>query len=72
MFWVLKRTMWCPSRFHFGATLILLFINDLPLYVDNVSADHYANDTSLYDIQASLEAIEVNLPRRIKPTPYMM
>ena len=33
----------------------------IPIYVDNVSADLYANDTTLYDIQTSLETIEVNL-----------
>ena len=33
----------------------------IPLYIDNVSADLYANDTTLYDIQISLETIEVNL-----------
>ena len=29
--------------------------------MDKVSADLYADDTTLYDIQTSLEAIEVNL-----------
>ena len=41
--------------------LFLLFINNLPLYTDNVSTDLYADDTTLYDIQDSVEQIESNL-----------
>ena len=39
----------------------MLFINDLPLYMSGVSADLYADDTILYDIQNSLKIIEQNL-----------
>ena len=56
-----KVTCGVPQGSILGPLLFLLFINDLPLYVDNVSADLYADDTTLYDIQTSLEAIEVNL-----------
>ena len=44
-----------------GSLLYLLFINDLPLYTDNVSTDLSADDTTLYDIQDSVEQIESNL-----------
>lgn len=50
-----------PQGSILGPLLFLLFINDLPLYVDNVSADLYADDTTLYDIQNSLEMAEQNL-----------
>ena len=41
--------------------MFLLFINDLPLYINNVSTDLYADDTTLYDVQNSIEMIEHNL-----------
>ena len=44
-----------------GPLLFLLFINDLPLYTNNVHTDLYAYDTTLYDIQESQEIIEQNL-----------
>ena len=50
-----------PQGSILGPLLFLLFINDLPLYVNNVSADLYADDTTLYDIQTSMDLIEQNL-----------
>ena len=41
-----------------GPLFFLLFINDLPLYVHNVNTDLYADDTTLYAIQNSVEYIE--------------
>ena len=50
-----------PQGSILGPLLFLLIINDLPLYVYNVSADLYADDTTLYDIQTSMELIEQSL-----------
>lgn len=50
-----------PQGSILGPLLFLLFINDLPLYTENVSTDMYADDTTLFDIQFSLETIEQNL-----------
>ena len=50
-----------PQGSILGPLLFLLFINDLPLYTKNVNADLYADDTTVYDIQDSLEMIQYNL-----------
>ena len=54
-----------PQGSILGPLLYLLFINNLPLYTDNVSTDIYADDTTLYDIQDSVGQIESNLQSAI-------
>ena len=44
-----------------GPLLFLMFINDLPLYTNNVSTDLYADDTTLYMIGETQDYIEQNL-----------
>ena len=41
--------------------VFLMFINDLPLYTNNVATDLYADDTTLYMVDETQEYIEQNL-----------
>ncbi|MEW8544961.1 MAG: reverse transcriptase family protein, partial [Candidatus Thiodiazotropha sp.] len=50
-----------PQGSILGPLLFLLFINDLPLHTSNVFTDMYADDTTLYYINASQDTIEQNL-----------
>ena len=57
-----KKIMYgVPQGSILGPLLFLLFINNLPLYSSNVFTDRYADDTTLYDVQDSMEQIKTNL-----------
>ena len=50
-----------PQRSILGPLLFLIFINDLPLHIDNVLTDLYADDTTLYYTGRSQACIEQQL-----------
>ena len=50
-----------PQGSILGPFLFLLFINDFPLYISNMSTDLYADDTTLYCVHNSQGTIEQNL-----------
>ena len=50
-----------PQGLILGPTLFLLFINDLPLFMNHCEADFFADDTTLYTNSKNIDAIENNL-----------
>ena len=55
--------MWYSQRFYFRPfTFFLIFINDLPLVLQNyVVVDLYADDTTFYDFQFDIFELDTNL-----------
>ena len=50
-----------PQSSILGPLMFLLFINDLPLYTDNVKTDLYADDTTLHENGQSVSDIKTKL-----------
>ena len=50
-----------PKGSILGPLMFLLFINDLPLYTDNVKTDLYADDTTLHENDKSISNIKKQL-----------
>ena len=55
-----------PQGSILGLLMFLMFINDLPLYTNDVTTDMYADDTTLLDINVSKEVIQANLQEALK------
>ena len=50
-----------PQGLILGPLLFLMFINDLPLYTENVFTDLYADHTTIYQISNTRHFTEQNL-----------
>jgi len=50
-----------PQGSILGPLLFIIFINDLPLVLQNVSADLYADDTTLHKSSSSVSVLNVEL-----------
>ena len=50
--------MWCAPRVYFGATVFLLYINDLPTCLNETKPRLFADDTNITAACACLHDIE--------------
>jgi hypothetical protein len=48
-------------EYHKEALLFLLYINDLPLYVEHIMSEVYADDTNIHFSSNSISAINIKL-----------
>ena len=55
-----------PQGSILGPLMFLMFIYNLPLYINDVTTDMYADDTTLFDINVSKEVIQANLQEALK------
>ena len=54
-----------PQGSILGPLLFLMFINDLPVYTNDVTTDLYADDTTLFDINSLKNVIQANLQKAL-------
>ena len=54
-----------PQRSTLSPLLFLMFMNDLPLYTNDIPTDFYADDTTLFDINSSKNIIQTNLQKAL-------
>ena len=56
------QNLWRSPRLHFRPFTFLIFINDVPLALQNsVVVELYADDTTFYDFQSDVFRLETNL-----------
>ena len=54
-----------PQGSILGITVFLLFINDLPLYLEACSSDIYADDTTVHTSNKHIDTVQFRLQREL-------